>query len=171
MKRNILTVVIMALSIVNLVLSAVIVFSVVPNVNKTNNLIDKVAEIINLDLEAQNGNEKIITVDDLESYNFEEELIINLKKDADSSKENYAVINKISLSLYNGATDFDKVKSNIETSSATVYDIIRKGFSSYTKDEAKVNEDKIKSSIIQMLNEKYGDRVVQDIVFGSLVFQ
>jgi hypothetical protein len=171
MKRNILTVVIMAISIVNLVLSAVIVFSVVPNVNKTNNLIDQVAEIINLDLEAQNGNEKIITSDDLESINLEEELIINLKKDTSSSKERYAVISKISLSLYNGVSDFDKVKKNIEASTSSITDIIRKGFSNYTKDEAKVSEDEIKQNIIKMLNEKYGNKVVQDIAFGSLVYQ
>lgn len=171
MKRNILTVIIMALSIVNLVLSAVIVFSVVPNVNKTNNLIDQVAEIINLDLEAQNGNEKIITSDEIESYNLEEELIINLKKDSDSTKEHYAVMSKISLSLYKGVHDYDKVKKNIEDSTATVYDIIRKEFTNYTKDEAKISEEKIKDNIIQMLNDKYGKKVVQDIAFGSLVYQ
>ena len=100
MKRNILTIVILALSIVNLVLTALIVFSVVPNVKKTNNLIDQVAEIISLDLEAQNGNEKIITSDDLENFAMEDEIIINLKKDSESSKERYAVVSKISLTLY-----------------------------------------------------------------------
>ncbi|WP_167956868.1 flagellar basal body-associated FliL family protein [Anaerosporobacter faecicola] len=171
MKRNILTIVILALSIVNLVLTAVIVFSVVPNVNKTNNLIDQVAQIINLDLEAQNGNEKVITVDDLENYDLDEELVINLKKDSDSSKERYAVVSKISISLYKGVDDFSKVKKNIEASTSNVYDIIRKSFSNYTKDEAKLNEDVIKENIIKMLNEKYGDKVVQDIAFGSLVYQ
>lgn len=171
MKRNMLTVIIMALVIVNLVLSAIIVFSVVPNVNRTNNLIDEVSQIINLDLEAQNGNEKIITSDDLEHLNLEEELIINLKKDTDSSKERYAVVSKISLSLYKGTNDYDKVKKNIDDTTSTIYDIIRKGFSSYTKDEAKASEVEIKENIIKMLNEKYGDKVVQDIAFGSLVYQ
>ena len=164
MKRNILTIVILALSIVNLVLSAVIVFSVVPNVSKTNNLINQVSEIINLDLEAQNGNEKIITSDDLDNYALEEEIIINLKKDTDSSKERYAVVSKISLTLYNGVSDYEKVKKNIDESKDGIYDTIRKGFTSYTIDEAKAN-------IIQMLNDKYGDKVVQDIVFGSLIYQ
>lgn len=171
MKRNILTIVILALSIVNLVLSAVIVFSVVPNVSKTNNLINQVSEIINLDLEAQNGNEKIITSDDLVNYALEEEIIINLKKDTDSSKERYAVVSKISLTLYNGVSDYEKVIKNIDESKAGIYDSIRQGFTSYTIDEAKANEDTIKANIIQMLNDKYGDKVVQDIVFGSLIYQ
>lgn len=171
MKRNMLTIVILALSIVNLVLTALIVFSVVPNVNKTNNLIDQVAKIINLDLEAQNGNEKIITSDDLENYALEEEVIINLKKDTDSSKERYAVVSKISITLYNGVSDYDKVKKNIDESTDSIYDTIRKGFNNYTIEEAKVNEDEIKANIIQMLNEKYGENVVQSIAFGSLIYQ
>lgn len=171
MKRNMLTIVILALSIVNLVLTALIVFSVVPNVNKTNNLIDQVAKIINLDLEAQNGNEKIMTPDDLDNYALEEEVIINLKKDTGSSKERYAVVSKISITLYNGVSDYDKVKKNIDESTDSIYDIIRKGFNSYTIDEAKANEDEIKANIIKMLNDKYGDRVVQSIAFGSLIYQ
>lgn len=171
MKRNILTIVILALSIVNLVLTALIVFSVVPNVKKTNNLIDEVAEIISLDLEAQNGNEKIITSDDLENFAMEDEIIINLKKDSESSKERYAVVSKISLTLYNGVTDYAKVKKNIEESTDSIYDTIRKGFSSYTLDDAKANEEAIKANIIQMLNDRYGDKVVQSIAFGSLIYQ
>lgn len=171
MKRNILTIVILALSIVNLVLTALIVFSVVPNVKKTNNLIDQVAEIISLDLEAQNGNEKIITSDDLENFAMEDEIIINLKKDSESSKERYAVVSKISLTLYNGVTDYAKVKKNIEESTDSIYDTIRKGFNSYTLDDAKANEEAIKANIIQMLNDRYGDKVVQSIAFGSLIYQ
>ncbi|WP_310604353.1 flagellar basal body-associated FliL family protein [Anaerosporobacter sp.] len=171
MKKNILTIVIMALAIVNLVLTAVIMFSVVPNVNKTNNLIDQVAEIINLDLEAQNGNQKIITADDLENYDLTQEQVINLKKDADSTKERYAVINNISISLYKGVDEYAKVKTTIEASTSYIYDVIRQAFSAYTKEDAKNNEEVIKANIIQKLNEKFGDKVVQDIAFGNLVYQ
>ena len=42
MKKNILTIVIMASTVTNLVLTAVMMFSIVPAMNKTNKLIDKV---------------------------------------------------------------------------------------------------------------------------------
>ena len=38
MKKNIFTIIIMALAVVNVVLTAVIVFTVVPSMNRTNNL-------------------------------------------------------------------------------------------------------------------------------------
>ena len=43
MKKNILTIIVMAVSIVNLVLGIVLVFSIVPASNKTAALVDKVA--------------------------------------------------------------------------------------------------------------------------------
>lgn len=171
MKKNIMTVVIMALGIVNLILTAVVIFTVVPNVKKTNNLIDKVSQIIELDLEAQNGNQKVVKEENLVNLNLDENLVINLVNDEGSSKEHYASIDKITITLFDGATNYSKAKSSIEESSSVVCNMIRKGFSIYRKDEAKVHEDAIKKDIIRMLNEKYGDQVVYDITFGSLVFQ
>ena len=49
MKKNILTVVVIALCLINLALSAVVVFSIVPMANRTNDLIAQVASVINLE--------------------------------------------------------------------------------------------------------------------------
>ena len=51
MKKNILTIVIMASTLLNLILTIVIVFSVVPAMNKTGKLVDKVASVIDLEIE------------------------------------------------------------------------------------------------------------------------
>ena len=51
MKKNILTIVIMACTVLNLVLNIIIIFSIVPASNKTNKLVDKVASVIDLELE------------------------------------------------------------------------------------------------------------------------
>ena len=53
MKKNILTIVIMAATLVNLILSAVLVFSVMPAMNKTSNLVDKIASVIDLEIEGR----------------------------------------------------------------------------------------------------------------------
>ena len=48
MKKNIFTIIIMALAVVNVVLTAVIVFTVVPSMNRTNNLIKQITQVIDL---------------------------------------------------------------------------------------------------------------------------
>ena len=62
MKKNILTIVIMAATLINLVLSAVMIFSVVPAMNKTSNLVDKVASVVDLEIEDANKDAQDYTV-------------------------------------------------------------------------------------------------------------
>ena len=53
MKKNILTIIIMASCLLNLILTAVIVFAVVPTMNKTSQLVDKVATAIDLETDEE----------------------------------------------------------------------------------------------------------------------
>ena len=53
MKKNMLSILILALLIVNIVLTSVMMFSVVGASKKTSALIDDIASAINLDLENQ----------------------------------------------------------------------------------------------------------------------
>lgn len=66
MKKNILTIVIMASTVLNLVLTIIMVFSIVPAMNKTNKLVDKVASVIDLELEKEE--DKNYDVKDLEPF-------------------------------------------------------------------------------------------------------
>ena len=68
MKKNILTIIVMAVSIVNLVLGIVLVFSIVPASNKTAALVDKVASVIDLNIDDPNSEEQDYTIDDLVAY-------------------------------------------------------------------------------------------------------
>ena len=52
MKKNILTIIVIALCFVNVALTATVIFTVVPAVSKSNALITQVASIIDLELES-----------------------------------------------------------------------------------------------------------------------
>ena len=52
MKKNMLTILVIILCIGNLTLSAYIVFTVVPNAQRTDQLITKILQIIDLELES-----------------------------------------------------------------------------------------------------------------------
>ena len=51
MKKNLMTVIILALVLVNLVLTAILAFTIIPQTRKSNQLIDKIASAIDLELE------------------------------------------------------------------------------------------------------------------------
>ena len=79
MKKNILTIIVMAVSIVNLVLGIVLVFSIVPASNKTAALVDKVASVIDLNIDDPNSEEQDYTIDDLVAYTKTYDSAVNIK--------------------------------------------------------------------------------------------
>ena len=66
MKKNILTIIIMASCLLNLILTVVIVFAVVPTMNKTSQLVDKVATAIDLETDAEAAGD--YSIENLEPY-------------------------------------------------------------------------------------------------------
>ena len=50
MKKNLITVIILALVLANLILTAILVFTIIPQTKKSNQLIDQVCSAINLEL-------------------------------------------------------------------------------------------------------------------------
>lgn len=98
MKKNLMTVVILALVLANLILTAVLAFTIIPQTKKSNALIDQVCAAINLDLEGgQNKDYSAIPIEDIEVYDVEQEFVANLA-DSGDGKKHYAVFT-ISLSM------------------------------------------------------------------------
>ena len=112
MKKNILTIVIMAASIINLILSAVLIFSVMPTMNKTSNLIDKVSSVIDLEIESQSKEDELTPIQDMDNITvtYEKNVNINLQKDAGDDTNHYAVISGIVVSLDKEADGYSDFK-------------------------------------------------------------
>lgn len=167
MKKNLLTIIILALGILNMILTAVIVFAVVPTTVRTNALISKVASTIELEL---NGtNEDKIELADIETYNFEESLTINLKNSPNDSRSHFAVVT-VSLSLNKKAEDYTSINEAITANKNVIEEIIRDEFVNYTVTEVTSNEYKpvIKQAILEKLQEYFNSDTIIGISTGIL---
>lgn len=160
MKKNILTVVIMAATIMNLILTAVLVFSVMPAMNKTSNLVDKVASVIDLEI---SGSEAEYSIQDLQTYaiEFDKAQNINLQKDAGDDRAHYASINKIVVSFNSKAEDFADVQQTVQTADVYIQDIVKETVSQYTA--TTVNESVVREEAVKKIQEKYGTKCIVDI--------
>lgn len=164
MKKNILTIVIMAATLVNLVLTIVLVFSVMPAMNKTSNLVDKVASVIDLEIDDASEEEEY-TMEDLEPYTitYETEAKINLQLDADK-EAHYAVIKGMTISFNKKADDYDDIYKQItatESSNVYVQDIVKEvigEFSFSTFDQTKVKQESVRR-----IQEKYNTKCIVDV--------
>lgn len=170
MKRNMLTIIAIALSLVNLILTGILVFSVVPAAKATNNLIANVASIIDLELESDKAAESI-AMSDLEAITFENGMQINLKSVPGDKMDHYAVIDKVSIYLNKNADDFKKLNESIKNYESTISEMVSYGFSQYTKEEVQNNREAIKMAVLKKIQEKFGTQTIADISFKNLRLQ
>ena len=170
MRKNILAVIILAATLINLTLTAVLLFVFMPTVSQTNNLITKVAQMIDLELESQSLKEDAIDMLDLEPYELIDELTINLTPGADA-KGHMALV-KCSLSLNKKAEDFTKVKGLLEQFDDKIQEVINDEVSKMTFEEFIPNKEIVKDVILNKLQtEVFHSECIVGITFGKWVSQ
>ncbi len=169
MRKNILTIIIMAITLINTVLLALLIFTIVPAANKTSRLMDKIASIVDLELESPEAENKEFAVSDLATYTMEEKLTINLKKTADG-KDHYAVMN-VSLAMNSKHKDYDTLNLKIADNENTIKEIVQEEFAKYTIDEVNSKKTEIKDQVIARVQELMQSDFIVNVSFGSLVFQ
>ena len=92
MKKNLMSVLILALVLVNTILTAILAIGIIPSVKKSNQLVETVASAINLELNGANGESAAsVPMAQIETYDLENEMTINFKKGEDG-KDHYVVL-------------------------------------------------------------------------------
>ena len=113
MKKNLITVITLALVVVNLVLTVILTITILPETQKANELITKVCSAIDLDLESGSATSNAnIPIDQIEVYNIDDEQTINLKQDGDG-KDHFAMIT-VSISMDTKNSDYKDLKPQVE---------------------------------------------------------
>ncbi len=178
MKKNILTVVVIALCLINLALSAVVVFSIVPMANRTNDLIAQVASVINLELEDPNA-EKIAGDVPIENRETLEpianasgtEFTVNLRKSDD--KNHAAIFDTITLTVDKKADDYKKVTGLIAGNTNYIIECVTTTLSNRTYDEFEndSNRSKLKKDILEKLNNYFETAMICDVTVDNLKYQ
>ncbi len=167
MKKNLITVIILALVVVNLVLTAVLAITIIPETQKANELITKVCSAIDLDLQAgDTAGSLSINVSDMQDYavNGGETLTINLV-------DGYAVLG-ISLSLDMTNEDYVTYGSgDLSQQDNIISDKINTVVKKYTVQEMIENEDAIKEEILEELQTLFKSAFIVRVNFSSATYQ
>ena len=168
MRKNMLAVLILAVSLANLVLSAIVLMVVFPKMGATEAFLTKVASAIEL----EEKQEKAV-IGDMENYiltKSTESIMINLKN-YKSSKDSYVVIKGVALMLNTKNKDYSQVKKLLDKNNIKIQDIINSTYEKYTKEEAKDKKEQIKNEILEEISEMLDTRTIVDISFGSIMYQ
>lgn len=174
MKKNLLSILILGLTFVNIIISGVTLFSVMTTNQKTAKVVSDVANAISIDVEGGSAETESqatnVPIENIETYAIADKMTIELKPSADD-ETHYAMV-KVFFSMDTTHKDYKKYGAGVATNENILIAIVRETFGEYTIDEARVNQDEIRKAILKKVQEKYsGSDFIFDVSFSDLVFQ
>ncbi len=179
MKKNLATVILLALTVVNLAMNCIIVFTLVPANQKVNTLITQIAGAIDLELSDETaanydssspGN---VSLEDIDTYTIEDDLTINLAKGEGDSDDHVAVISVAinqnmkseAYEQYGGSDNMAARESNIKSTIVAVV-------GSFTYDEMMSDKTAAPKACAEALNELFGSTdFIVSVDFPSAIYQ
>lgn len=166
MKRNMLAIVILAATLVNIALTALMLFTIIPKAQRTDALIQKICAIIELELEDPDAADYAeIPFEDRETYNLANKITVNLAKAEGETKSPYAQV-EVTLMLNKKAKGYETIQPLLANYESVIRNIVSEEVAKYTTDELDANKDSIQKMIWTRLSTEIGST---DVLIGVLL--
>lgn len=169
MKKNLLSILILALLIVNVVLTALMMFSVTGTNRKTAALIDDIASIIELDLTAGQPEEiaKEVSIADTVPFPLES-MTVGLRKTDDAT---HYFISVVTLSLDKKDSGYKSYYEGMEENITLIRSAIQEVIGQYTLEEIQDDEAGVRRAIVERLQTMYDSEFIYDVLFSETIYQ
>lgn len=167
MKKNILAVIILAATLVNLTLSALMLFVYMPNAKKMNTMITKICGMIDMELKSPlpADKEEQVPVTDLESIVVGTNMAINLAPGEDGRK--YFAQVTATVVLNKKAPDYKKIQPLIEPQAELIKEIIQNRIGSLTPESFHEAKELVKDEILADLRESFDTECIYNVVLRN----
>ncbi len=172
MKKNLLSVVILALLVVNLILTGIMMFSCVSANKKTAALVNDIASVLDLELTGGGSNTEevaAVSVADTEIYNIADAMTVALRPSEDG-KEHYCMC-EVSFSMNKTHEDYETMSPMVATQESKIRSIIIGVIGGYTKEEAQANQKAIENAILEQVQQMFGSNFIYEAYFRDVKFQ
>ena len=169
MKKNLISIIILALLIVNIVLTAIMMFRVTGTATKTSALVDNITRALNLELTAKgDAGASAVPISDIATYDIAE-MTIELQQDAEG--EQHFFVGSITLSMNTKDKDYKTYGGDMESRESLIKSEITDVISSYTVEDARSNQDTIKSEILERIQTLFNSEFVFNVAFSDILIQ
>lgn len=171
MKKNLLSILILALVLVNLVLNIVMIFSVLPAANKTNKMVTQICGILDIELAPDEEENAKVSMDKLSVYELSEgeTMTMNFKGGADG-KAHY-LVTSVSISMNTESEGYKTYGETISEKESIIKGEINNVVSSYTMEEYQVDAAGIRAEIVKNLQEMFDSDFIVDVTFSDVIYQ
>ena len=172
MKKNLMTVIILALLVVNLVLTGIMMFSVTSTSQKTAALIGQIGTILNLELEpvADAGGEEVrqVSIENTEFRDLTDKMTIRLAPTADDPNPHYVIV-EATILLDTTHEDYKKLSEKISTS--VIQSLFFEKLGTYTYESLTGHEDEARAEVLKAIQDMFDTDMIYDVKFKSIMMQ
>ena len=173
MKKNLISVIILALLVVNIVLTAVMMFSVTSASKATAALVNNISSALNLELASQTGegaNAVNVSMEDTEVYTIADSMTISLKTGEDG-ENHFCMVSSIGFSINTKDKAYKTYGSDLSPQETLIKDVINGVFAQYTMEEARANEAAIKQEILKQVQDLFDSEFIFNVAFSGTMYQ
>lgn len=171
MKKNLISIVILALVLANLILTAILTITILPETKKANELITQVCSAINLELESGTvtSDASSVPIDMLATYDIADSMTINLK-DSGDGKDHYAVIT-VSVFMNKESEGYKTFGETMEEKKNMIMSEITSVVSGFTYEEFKSNQQGVQDAIVADLQKLFDSDFIVSVGFPTVTCQ
>lgn len=176
MKKSMLNVITLALVLINLALTVILTFSLVSTNNKTNNLITKVAQIIDLDVGGITGNgatgDNIYNIDDLTGV----EVVSGDSNSitvtySENGKTRYAVIKGVTIYLNKKAKDYSIKSESVNNGMNFIASCITNEALKYDSSTIVSSKQTIEDNLLKTLQSQFQTQCICKVTISQILVQ
>lgn len=171
MKKNILTIIILAALLVNLTLTAMMIFTFIPYTKKADTLITNILQIIDLELEspiaAEEETATEYSLEDIETKVILTEEVANLKVGSDG-KAHFAQVTA-SISINAESEDYKTKNELIDKHTTEIESIFLEEILKYTNENIADNKAVIEEAILTRLQTLFESDFIVKVTLKILV--
>lgn len=169
MKKNLLSVLILVLLIVNIALSAVMMTSVVGTNSKTAEMMDSILAVLNLELYGP-GSSADVPLSDVVVHDVGTQTI-HLSSGADEGGKQTYIIFDLGLQMNSKHEDYEALGANISEKDTLIKDAVMRVVSSHTEEECRNDLDTgIRDEILRALQDLFQSKFIFKITISGVKF-
>lgn len=172
MKKNLISIVLLALLIVNIVLTAIMMFSVIGTNKKTAALVTDIASAISLDLGTEEEEEKeVVSMEDTVTYTiadmtipFKKSVAAGGEAEEQDNMDHFAMLS-VTFSMNSKHKDYKSYGENMADREELIKGKIFEVVNSHTMEDAQADIESVRREILQKIQELFGS----DFIFDTTI--
>lgn len=171
MKKNLLSILVLVLLIVNLIMTSIMMFSITGMARKTSVLVSEISSAVKLESTAGLTAETVsnVAMTDTDVHDIADQMTIELKPGEDGKSHYYMVA--VSLSMNMKDKDYATYGTTLDTKESLIKGIVTETISNYSMEEIQGNKEAIRQEILKKIQETFDSQFIYQVILREELFQ